>query len=381
MAISKKPALGVYTGGGDTAGLNAFLYFLNVEARENGWEVIGFRNGIDGFINADTVNFDSSDFSKDLIRKPSTVLGSTRAIYETDQIIDVCRQRVEEFQLNGLVATCGDGSARNLYSLSHTLGIPVAAAAKSVDNNMGFRTPCLGFRSAAMEVARIINTVRNSSVAHKNCTVIEVMGRDEGHLALLSACLADNVDGVIVPEIPNTPEAWLPIIKDNLATKQKQYDERSAKRRLINPNPSFTMIVAEGALKADGTRIEAANGNGAPLLGGIGEHFANAFKANGLPFRYQPRSYTPRGAAPDFYDIRLAEHYAKECFAAILNAHNGNAARNAVMATYDGDIMARDVDETKFGIMPLADAIKQDRIASPDYPYFVRAKEANILLV
>ena len=198
--------IGVLTSGGDAPGMNAAVRAVVRTAVSQGIECVGIRRGWNGLINSDFVPLNASSVSH-IINKGGTMLYTARSLEfmdrpGRDKALATCRL----LGLDGIVAIGGDGTFRGALALSRqaaeagltlqTVGIPA-----TIDNDIGCSHYTIGFDTACNTAIECIDKLRDTMQSHERCSVVEVMGRNAGYLAMYVG-LACGATAVLVPEEP-----------------------------------------------------------------------------------------------------------------------------------------------------------------------------------
>ncbi|MCI8478175.1 MAG: 6-phosphofructokinase [Oscillospiraceae bacterium] len=192
--------IGVFTSGGDAPGMNAAIRAVVRTSMNMGIECIGIRRGYSGLISGDFVKLDFSIVSG-LLRRGGTMLYSARSeTFKTPEGQQKALATCKLLGIDGLVGIGGDGTFRGLLALSK-LGISVAGIPGTIDNDINCSTHTVGFDTACNTAQDAIDKLRDTTESHERCSVVEVMGRHAGHLAL-SVGVACGATTVLVPERP-----------------------------------------------------------------------------------------------------------------------------------------------------------------------------------
>src|SRR5512145_2566166 len=242
--------LGILTGGGDAPGLNAVIRAaVKTAVYEYGCEVIGIRDGYDGFLNAEGVIPLGIEQVRGLLPRGGTILGAAnrgnpyaRKIIRDGRevIIDVSDEIVKGIQrleMDALLVLGGDGTLRSAHELCQK-GAPVIGVPKTIDNDIGGTEATFGFDTAVTTATEAIDKLHTTAEAHHRVMVLEVMGRDAGFITL-HAGIAGGADIILIPEIPF------------------RYERVAEKvRRRQQGGRDFSIIaVSEGAKPLDGEQI------------------------------------------------------------------------------------------------------------------------------
>jgi len=190
--------IGVLTSGGDAPGMNAAIRAVVRTAIANGKKVMGIKRGYNGLLNEEIEEMSARDVS-DIIQRGGTVLQTARCQeFRTEegqqQGADVCRK----FGIDGLVVIGGDGSFAGAQKLAahgiNTIGIP-----GTIDQDIACTEYTIGFDTAVNTAMEAIDKVRDTSTSHERCSIIEVMGRNAGYIALWCG-IANGAEDILLPE-------------------------------------------------------------------------------------------------------------------------------------------------------------------------------------
>ena len=241
MSETKKNAvkrIGVLTSGGDAPGMNAAVRSVVRAAVYRGIEVVGIRRGWNGLINGDIVRLDERSVAH-IIDRGGTILYTARSEeFRTEEGQKKAVSTCKLLGLDGIVAIGGDGTFRGALALSK-YGISVVGLPGTIDNDIACTDYCIGFDTAANTAIECIDKLRDTMQSHERCSVVEVMGRNAGHLALYVG-LAVGATAVLVPES-----------KESFDT---EIIEKIRNARL-NGFTHYMVVVAEGA----GSAFDVAN--------------------------------------------------------------------------------------------------------------------------
>ncbi|MBQ0017669.1 MAG: 6-phosphofructokinase [Clostridiales bacterium] len=191
--------IAVLTSGGDAPGMNAAIRAVVRKAIAAGMEIYGVRRGYEGLIDDDIVQMTSRDVGGILYRG-GTVLRTARSERFMDPAwVDVAAENLRKREIEAIVVIGGDGTYRGGRELSQR-GITVAGVPATIDNDLGYTDYTIGFDTAVNTVVELINKIRDTSDSHKRTTIMEVMGRSCGDIALYSG-VASGADIILLPEI------------------------------------------------------------------------------------------------------------------------------------------------------------------------------------
>lgn len=196
MEISR---IGVLTSGGDAPGMNAALRAIVRYGIEAGLEVYGIYKGYEGLINGLIKEMNRRSVS-DILQRGGTILKTARSEeFKTEEGVKKGIDRARIFNLDLIVVIGGNGSFRGAKAISD-MGMPVICIPCTIDNDLAYTEQTIGFDTAINTVLEAITRIRDTSSAHERTTVIEVMGRECGDLALYSG-LAGGAEVALVPEL------------------------------------------------------------------------------------------------------------------------------------------------------------------------------------
>ena len=261
--MSKVKRIGVLTSGGDAPGMNAAVRAVVRTALANGIECVGIRRGWQGLINGDFMPL-SRDSVGHILSRGGTMLYTARSDeFMTEsgrkKAVNTCKM----LGLEGIVAIGGDGTFRGALELSR-LGIPVVGVPATIDNDVGCTNYTIGFDTACNTAIECIDRLRDTMQSHERCSVVEVMGRNAGFLALYVG-IAVGATAVLVPE--------------REIDFQKDVIERIQDSRLAG-NTHFMIVVAEGAGQELLEGAEERDASGNILKKDIGEFLKRRISAH-----------------------------------------------------------------------------------------------------
>ena len=192
--------IGVLTSGGDAPGMNAAIRAVVRKAIANGVKVKGIKKGYQGLLNEEIIDLERRDVS-DTIQRGGTILGTARCLeFKTEEGQKLGAEICNKHGIDGIVVIGGDGSYRGAQALAkhgiNTIGIP-----GTIDLDIACSEYTIGFDTAINTAMEAIDKVRDTSSSHERCSIIEVMGRNAGHLAL-NVAIACGAQAVLVPERP-----------------------------------------------------------------------------------------------------------------------------------------------------------------------------------
>ena len=236
--------IGILTSGGDAPGMNAAVRAVVRTAIANGMTVKGIMRGYNGLIENDIVDLNARSVS-DIIHRGGTVLYTARSpMFKTEEGMKLAMDNCKKFGINGIVVIGGDGSYRGARDLS-LRGIPCVGVPGTIDNDISSTDYTIGYDTAMNTAMEMVDKIRDTSQSHDRCSIVEVMGRNAGHLALQCG-VAVGAASIVVPEVP--------ITMDEIVEKIRRM-QKTGKRH-------FIIVVAEGVGKVDemAKHIESTTG-------------------------------------------------------------------------------------------------------------------------
>jgi 6-phosphofructokinase 1 len=297
--------IGILTSGGDCGGLNAAIRSIFFRAKyKYDMSVIGIKNGTSGLLQRpiDYIELNQETFSGYLLKQGGTFLGTTNKASpltfssENGKKIDHSKIIIEAYhQLNleGLIIIGGDGSMQILQNLAKKGKINIVAIPKTIDNDVGATDSSIGFDTAVHVATQALDNLHSTAVSHSRSMILEVMGRDAGHIAL-NAGIAGGADVILIPEIKYS--------LNGIIDKLNKMKKRKVKHSLI--------VVAEAVKKENGQKVIHEFKDGQKRLGGIGEYIANEIMSKtDIECRVTALGHVQRGAPPTPNDRILASAF------------------------------------------------------------------------
>ena len=302
--------IGVLTSGGDAPGMNAAVRAVVRTALSKGIDCVGIRRGWNGLISSDFTRMDTSSVSH-VINKGGTLLYTARSeeFRETsgqDKALSTCKL----LGLDAIVAIGGDGTFRGALALSRRAAevgyqLQVAGIPATIDNDIGCSHYTIGFDTACNTAIECIDRLRDTMQSHERCSVVEVMGRHAGYLALYVG-ISVGATAVLIPE--REPDF------------EKDIVEKIRRARLAGTT-HYMVVVAEGA------------GNTMEISKQIHEEI-------GIDPRVTVLGHIQRGGAPSARDRETASRMGYMAVQAI--AENRG---NCVVVTQEGRMITMDMEE------------------------------------
>lgn len=299
--------IGVLTSGGDAPAMNAAIRAVVRMGTDNDLRVLGIQNGYNGLIEGDIIEMDRSSVS-DIIHRGGTILKTARSEeFRTPQGRERAKKVMDIFKIDGLVVIGGDGSFRGAQLLSE-LGVPVIGIPGTIDNDLSYTDYTIGFDTALNTILDCINKIRDTSTSHQRISIIEVMGRECGDLALFAG-IAGGAESVIIPEVEFSFE--------KVCTSIFEGKRRGKLHNLI--------ILAEGVAKK---------------IGGAEKLAHDLEEVTGLQCRATVLGYIQRGGNPSGSDRILASKLGTRSVELLLEGKSGIA-----VGIRNGQIIDVDINE------------------------------------
>lgn len=295
--------IGVLTSGGDAPGMNAAIRAVVRKAIYNGVEVYGIRRGYAGLLAKDFVEMSLGSVG-DIIHRGGTILRTARSEeFKTEEGMEKALNNVKELGIEGLVVIGGDGSFRGAAELANR-GVPTIGIPGTIDNDIPFTDYSIGFDTAVNTVVEAVNKIRDTATSHERTFIVEVMGRESGHIALYSG-VACGAETILVPEKPYTIEG----VCDKIMSGYKRGKLHSI------------IILAEGA------------GNAFDIGQKIKEK-------TGLETRVIVLGHLQRGGTPTAFDRILASQMGGKAVELLLNGVSGK-----MIGWVKGELVVTDLDK------------------------------------
>ncbi len=213
--------IGVLTSGGDAPGMNAAIRAVVRAALSKNMEVMGIYRGYNGLINGDIKPLSVRSVS-DVIQHGGTMLYTARCQeFRHEEGLQKAKQTCIENGIEGIVVIGGDGSFRGAADLS-ARGIPCVGIPGTIDNDIAMSEYTIGYDTAMNTAMELVDKLRDTSQSHDRCSVVEVMGRNAGYIAVNTG-IACGATCIIVPEKPWSIEAVCDKIKQTQATGKHHF--------------------------------------------------------------------------------------------------------------------------------------------------------------
>ena len=296
--------IAVLTSGGDAPGMNAAIRAVARTALNRGIEVYGVYRGYNGLIHDDMFEMNLRSVS-DIIHRGGTMLYTARSPeFRTEEgmqkAIENCRKR----GIEGVVVIGGDGSFRGAQDLTRR-GMPTIGIPGTIDNDISCCEHTIGYDTALNTCMDMIDKLRDTAQSHDRCSVVEVMGRRAGYLAL-NVGIACGATSILVPEIPFDFEK--DILERMAATAKTQ-------------KKHFIIIVAEG-------------------VGGVLEMAKSIEERTGIETRATILGHVQRGGSPTLRDRVLASQMGNKAVDLLIEGKS-----NRVVTIQNDHILDYDIEE------------------------------------
>lgn len=296
--------IGVLTSGGDAPGMNAAVRAVARTAMHFGMGCVGIRRGWQGLINNDFMLLNNETVTHILGRGGTILYTARSAEFMTEEGRKKAVATCKLLGLDGIVAIGGDGTFRGALELSR-LGVPVMGVPATIDNDIGCSNYTIGFDSACNTAIDCIDKLRDTMQSHERCSVVEVMGRHAGFLALYVG-MAVGATCVLIPE------------------REVNFEQdvvRSIQNARLAGSTHFMVVVAEGA----GSAIE------------IGQKIHEEL---GLDPRVTVLGHIQRGGAPTARDRETATRMGYWAVKAFAEGRSGS-----IIGTQEGTIKEIPIEE------------------------------------
>ncbi|NLZ48270.1 MAG: 6-phosphofructokinase [Clostridiales bacterium] len=295
--------IAVLTSGGDAPGMNAAIRAVVRMGLEKGLRVMGVERGYNGLINGEIKEMNRNSVS-DIIQKGGTILRTARCEeFKTEAGREKAVKILKAYGIDGLVVIGGDGSFTGAKLLSK-LGVLTVGIPGTIDNDLSYTDQTIGFDTALNTVLDAINKLRDTSTSHERVSIVEVMGRNCGDIALYAG-IAGGAESIIVPEIGmNVDEICKSILEGR----------RSGKLHNL-------ILLAEG-------------------VGGAEEMAKYVEEVTGIETRATILGHIQRGGSPTASDRVLASRLGARAVELLIE---GKSSR--VVGIRNGQIIDDDIDE------------------------------------
>ena len=302
--MSQFKKIGVLTSGGDAPGMNAAIRAVVRTAVYNGLEIVGVKRGYNGLLHEDFINMDARSVGETL-QKGGTILQTARCLeFKTSEGVKKAVEVAKKHGIDGLIVIGGDGTFRGARDLTRE-GLPTVAMPGTIDNDINCSEYTVGYDTCLNTVIEAVDKLRDTSSSHERCSVVEVMGRGAGYIAIESA-IACGAEVVLIPEEP------FDFQKDVIDVIQ-QGKERGKKHSIV--------IVAEG-------------------VGGTVEMAKKIEEQTGVEARATILGHVQRGGSPTVRDRVIASQMGARAVELLLEGKS-----NRIVCMQHGEIADVDIEE------------------------------------
>ena len=304
-AARSAKTIGILTSGGDCGGLNAAIRAVVSRAVLGyGWRVLGIHDGTMGLLRR-PLDFEELDLriaTVNILRLGGTILGTTNKgdPFAFPMVDGSVKDRsaeviagVRELGLDAIIGIGGDGSFAILRRLAQQGGLNLVGIPKTIDIDVGATENSIGYHTAVMVAAEALDRLQPTAASHDRVMILEVMGRDAGHIAL-AAGIAGGADVILIPEIPYTLEA----IAGHIEKVRRQ-------------GRNFALVVVAEAVKdVTGRRVQRQHSGGGVTYGGIGHALGDALaRLTGAETRVTVLGHVQRGGQPTWSDRMIGSAF------------------------------------------------------------------------
>ncbi len=318
--MKKKKRLGILTGGGDCAGLNAVIRAAVRTADSLGWESVGIQESFGGLLNIKRSRVLRPVDVRGILHTGGTILGTTnhgdpfnfpKRTSKGTEYADRSGEVVRNFKklgLEGLVIIGGDGTLK-IGLRFQRLGIPVVGVPKTIDNDVAATQITFGFDTAVSIATEALDRLHTTAFSHRRVMVLEVMGRNVGWIAL-HAGIAGGADVILIPEIP--------FDIDKVCAKIRDRARRGRRFSIV--------VTSEGAVPKGGVQKfqAAAEAGREARLGGIGEIVSDRIcDVTGAETRAIVLGHLQRGGRPTNFDRLLGTRFGSSAVRAAIEGKWG----------------------------------------------------------
>ena len=281
------------TSGGDCGGLNAVVSAATLRAiNKYQWKVFGIRDGTLGLLKnpLDVLELTTKHFDGNLMRMGGTFLGTNNKGNASEQKV---LEGFKKLELDALIGIGGDGSMKILQKLTQKGGINFVGIPKTIDNDVKDNDLSIGYDTAVDVATNDLDMLQPTAASHRRAMILEVMGRDAGHIALNSG-IAGGADVILIPEIPYSLKKIADHI-DNIRTQGRNH---------------ALIVVAEAVKKENGSKATVKFVDGQVRLGGIGTYLGDEiYKLTDAETRVTVLGHVQRGAQPTHRDRLIASAF------------------------------------------------------------------------
>ncbi len=323
--MEKFRRIGVLTSGGDAPGMNAAIRAITRAALDKGVEVMGIYNGYQGMIDDDMKLFSYKDVSNILANGGTTLYSARCDEFRYEEGMQKAIANCRKNKIDGIIAIGGDGTFRGATDLSNR-GLPTIGVPGSIDNDVTCSDYCIGFDTAMNTVVQMVDRLRDTCESHARCDVVEVMGREAGHIAV-RAGIAVGATAICINELPFDEEVCF----------ARMIEQKKAGKR------SFIVIVAEG------------NGDYA-------ERLTERIEARtGVETRFARLAHVQRGGCPTLEDRLNATRLGCHAVDLLLEGKS-----NLIVAIRNDEVVSFDINYAQTADRMYKNKLSEEKLAALD---------------
>lgn len=296
--------IGILTSGGDAPGMNAAIRAVVRTGVYYGLKVVGVKRGYNGLLHGEMIDMDARSVS-DILQKGGTILQTARCLeFKKPENIKRSCELAKVLGIDGLIVIGGDGSFMGARALSRE-GLPTIAMPGTIDNDIDCSEYTIGYDTCLNTVIEAVDKIRDTSSSHERCSVIEVMGRNAGYIAI-NAGIACGAEVVLVPErkFDFDEDVLRPILEGKARGRRQSI-----------------VIVAEG-------------------IGGVIDMAKKIEEKTGIESRATILGHIQRGGSPTARDRVMASQMGSRCVELLLEGKS-----NRVVCLRENKVCDLDIEE------------------------------------
>ena len=365
MSKNTVKRIGILTGGGDCAGLNAVISSIVRAGIPMGYEFVGIQKGWEGILDPPMLQPLALKDIRGISHEGGTMLRTTnRGRFAAkagqggvsripDDILQSVARNMKDNAIDALIVIGGDGTLTGALQLQELTGVKVVGVAKTIDNDLSGTDRTFGFSSAVEIVCEELGRIHTTAASHDRVIFVETMGRHAGWIALYGG-VAGGAHGILLPEFPFEIENLVTFLRGRV---------KSGKNAAV-------IVVAEGA-KIGGTLSTRADGtqSAEAQLGGAAERVMEAVKTHSTHDEFEMRvavlGHIQRGGGPNAEDHIISRAY-------------GVAAIEAVHAGKFGCMVS--MRNNRMSVVPIAKATGELKRVTADDPVYEAAKKIGVFM-
>ncbi len=303
-AMAEAKTVAVLTSGGDAPGMNAAIRSIVRAGLNTGYRMLGVRRGFHGLWRGDIIELNSRSVSEKLQRGGTFLMTARSLTFNSPEGVKQAYDMCKVFNIDALVIIGGDGSYHGALDLSR-LGMPVICLPGTIDNDIACTDYTIGYDTAMNTAMEAIDKLRDTASSHERCSVIEVMGRHAGYIAL-NVGISCGAEVILIPEV------------------EHDFNRDVIKRLLECRNSGkhhYIVVIAEG-------------------VGSAVEYAKRIEKMTGIESRATVLGYVQRGGSPTLRDRQMASLMGVQAIDCVKNNR-----LNRVVSYRGGQIVDMDIEE------------------------------------